>query len=102
VQCLFRDGKWAQALSLLQSKEAELNVFVELEEKLKENPNSVSGGLRYSLGEANLQREEYATLLAMCKCSQLIHFGDVHFKEALHGDPGDMLARGLLAQDDYR
>jgi hypothetical protein len=89
-------------MSLLQSKDAELDVFVELEEKLKDNPNSVSGGLGYSLGEAQLQREEYTTLLAMCKCSQLIHFGDLHFKEALNGDPGDMLARGLLAQDDYR
>jgi hypothetical protein len=89
-------------MSLLQSKDAELDVFVELEEKLKDNPNSVSGGLGYSLGEAQLQREEYTTLLAMCKCSQLIHFGDNHFKEALNGDPGDMLVRGLLAQDDYR
>jgi hypothetical protein len=89
-------------MSLLQSKDAELDVFVELEEKLKDNPNSVSGGLGYSLGEAQLQREEYTTLLAMCKCSQLIHFGDIHFKEALNGDPGDMLAQGLLAQDDYR
>jgi hypothetical protein len=93
-------------MSLLQSKDAELDVFVELEEKSKDNPkdnpNSVSGGLGYSLGEAQLQREEYTTLLAMCKCSQLIHFGDLHFKEALNGDPGDMLARGLLAQDDYR
>jgi hypothetical protein len=57
------------------------------------------------LGIVSVRLNSYAkntTLLAMCKCSQLIHLGDLHFKEALNGDPGDMLARGLLAQDDYR
>lgn len=99
---LYGSGSWVLALSLLTSKDAELDELVELEEKLEAYPNFVAHGLGYKQRDAGVIREEYQALFSSCKCSQLIHFGDLHFKEALNGDPEDIFARGLLAQDDFR
>lgn len=107
---LFEDGKWAPAMSHLKSKEAELDVLVEHEERQNKrhrasNDDDYSSwgiGNLYEVGRAEALRNDFAMQLAMCKGSQLIHLGDIHFKDAMSGDPDDMLARALLAQDDYR
>jgi hypothetical protein len=96
-------------MSLLKSKDSELDVLVEFEEK-NSNQNIIRddysqwGLSGESSGEnrAGMLRRDFDMHMAMCKGSQLIHMGDLHFKEAMNGDPGDMMARALLAQDDYR
>jgi hypothetical protein len=105
---LFEEGRWAPAMSLLQSKDSELDVLVEFEENnstrgLKRDEYSDWGlsGDKYGR-RAGMLRRDFDMQMAMCKGSQLIHTGDLHFKEAMNGDPDDMMARALLAQDDYR
>jgi hypothetical protein len=96
-------------MSLLKSKDSELDVLVELEEKyanqniLKDDYSEwgFAGG-KCGENRAGMLRGDFDMHMAMCKGSQLIHMGDLHFKAAMNGDPDDMMARALLAQDDYR
>jgi hypothetical protein len=101
---LYEAGKWAPSMSLLKSKDAELDVFVELEEKLERSSdeNFSYWGLGDGFGRAVDLRRDFSMQLAMCQGSQLLHLGDIHFKDALNGEPEDLLAGALLAQDDYR
>ncbi|KIM28747.1 hypothetical protein M408DRAFT_69128 [Serendipita vermifera MAFF 305830] len=105
---LFEAGKWAPAMSLLQSKDSELDVLVELEERyfeqdgFKDDYSPWGVGDTYEQERAASKRRDFDLQMAMCKGSQLIHTGDLHFKDAMNGDPDDMMSRALLAQDDYR
>jgi hypothetical protein len=101
---LYEDGKWAPSMSLLKSKDGELDVFVDIEQKLEHSSDEifVSWGLGDGFGRAVDLRRDFSMQLAMCQGSQLLHLGDIHFKDALNGEPEDLLAGALLAQDDYR
>jgi hypothetical protein len=103
---LFEEGRWAPAMSLLKSKDSELDVLLEHEEKnANQSPmrdDYSEWGLSGQENRAGMLRRDFDMHMAMCKGSQLIHMGDLHFKEAMNGDPGDMMTRALLAQDDYR
>lgn len=101
---LYESGKWAPAMSLLKSKDAELDAFVELEEKMENYPdeNFLNWGLSGGFGRAIDLRTDYNVQLSVCQAAQLLHLGDLHFKDALDGEPEDLLAGTLLAQDDYR
>jgi len=103
----FEAGRWAQAMNLLYSKDSALDVLVGLENEYEANANSLTPSTSllddgYDLGTARMLRADFAMQLAMCKGAQLIHTGDLHFSEAEAGEPEDLLARALLAQDDYR
>ena len=105
----FEDGKWVRAMSLLSSKESALDVLVGLEDTYEAAWADVSVDLgdrgltsAYKLGDAKALSDEFAMLLAMCKASQLLHLGDMHFEEAESGEPEEVFARAVLAQDDYR
>lgn len=105
----FEDGKWVRAMSLLSSKESALDVLVGLEDTYEAAWADVSVGLgdcgltsAYKVGDARALSDEFAMLLAMCKASQLLHLGDMHFEDVESGEPEEVFARALLAQDDYR
>jgi hypothetical protein len=103
----FEGGKWVRAMNLLSSKESALGVLVELDDTYEVAWESLRLGDRrlgsgYKVGDAGTLRDEFAMLLAMCKAAQLLHLGDMHFEEAQNGEPEEVLARALLAQDDYR
>jgi len=105
---LFEEGKWAPAMNLLQSKDSELDVLVEFEERNFSESRRRDDYSKWGLSgdkyeeRAGMLRRDFDMHMAMCRGSQLIHTGDLHFKEAINGDPDDMMARALLAQDDYR
>jgi hypothetical protein len=103
----FESGKWVRAMNLLSSKESALGVLVGLDdayEVARESLRLGNCGLesRYKVGDVGTLRDEFVMLLAMCKAAQLIHLGDINFAEAENGEPEEVLARALLAQDDYR
>lgn len=102
---MYEAGRWANAMSLLRSREGELDVLVEQEEKLESIEEDFSDwglGDGFSFDRAEILRADYAMHLAICQGSQLMHSGDLHFKEALNGEAEELMARALLAQDDYR
>ncbi|CCA69010.1 hypothetical protein PIIN_02869 [Serendipita indica DSM 11827] len=105
---LYNANNWAKAMSLLKSKDSEVDVLVDLEERIKTQGiiYKESWCLDSLLGfsRAQVLREETNMQLSRCQAFQLLHSGDIHFKEAMEGDPeeGETLARALLAQDDYR
>ena len=105
---LYNAGNWAKAMSMLKSKDSEVDVLVELEERIRTQGivYEESWHLETLLGfnRAQVLREETIMQLSRCQAFQLLHSGDVHFMEAMDGDPeeGTTLARALLAQDDYR
>lgn len=101
----FEAGRWAPAMSLLKSKDSSIDVLVELEEKETERASDVDRVRiwdNFELGRAKMVRKDFDMQLAMCRGAQLIHLGDLHFKEAETGEPEDFMAAALLAQDDYR
>lgn len=101
----FEAGRWALAMSLLKSQDALIDVLVDVEDAYQ-NAAAVDSSWTplepFESGKANLTRVEFDMQLAMCRASQLIHTGDMHFREAETGVAEDMMGHAQLAQDDYR
>lgn len=102
----YEDGKWVAALNVLKSKASEVDVLVEMEERQNTigEPLDFSDWGLWDAGDdrASILRNDFDLQLAVCQGAQLIHMGDLHFGQAMQGDPDDMMSRALLAQDDYR
>jgi hypothetical protein len=101
----FEAGRWAPAMSLLKSQDALIDVLVNVEDTYQKAAAMDSSWIPlegFESGKASLTRIEFDMQLAMCRASQLIHMGDMHFREAETGVAEDMMGRAQLAQDDYR
>ncbi|KAG8800445.1 hypothetical protein FRC17_006876 [Serendipita sp. 399] len=105
---LFESGQWALAMSLLKSSEAELDVFLESEEKGAkkgvDDAEYAKWGMSdyYLPGKAAMLKREYEIQLSICSATQLLNIGDRHFEDSMRQAPEDMMSYALLAQDDYR
>jgi len=92
-------------MNLLKSQDAAINVLIDLEGAYKEAAAKDKFLPPLDLPEsrnAALTRVEFDMQLAICHTSQLIHTGDLHFKDAETGMAEDMMGHAQLAQDDYR
>lgn len=103
----FQAGRWAPALSLLKSKDSTFDVLISMEERLSRRKIALKRfalwgiGRDFEKGRAEMVRRKFEVQFAICKGSQLMHFGDIHFNEAMNGTPDDLAAKALLALDDY-